>query len=108
MTRTDAFRRQVRQLRRTWRKVQRRLRSGTPTASTMIALLRPDLSTTPPPLRRLLEPLVAIAAAGVVATLAGMAALSFAAFMLACALMYAVLTQIFGLELSVQLPHPGR
>jgi hypothetical protein len=72
----------------------------------MVELMRPTLGSAPPPLRRLLEPVVAASAAAAVVTLLGLGVASFTLFLLAGALIYAILTKVFGLELGVEMPRP--
>lgn len=63
--------------------------------------LRPSLGPTPRPLARVLEPVVAVAAALVLVSLVGIGAFSFATLVLVAGLVYAILTYVFGLELDV-------
>ena len=67
-------------------------------------LIRPDLGPMPPTLRRFVEPVVALVAAATLVALLGMGTVCFTLFVLAGALMYAILTRVFGLELDVQMP----
>jgi hypothetical protein len=64
-------------------------------------LLRPNLGPTPAPLRRVLEPVVALAALGALLSLASVGALSFAVLAAVAGLIYAILTYVFGLELDL-------
>ncbi len=66
-------------------------------------LLRPNLGPTPRPLRRLLEPVVAMAALSLLLSLATVGAVSFATLVLVAGLIYAILTYVFGLELDLGL-----
>lgn len=70
----------------------------------MLQLARPNLGPTPQALRRILEPLVATAAALALVTLVGFGVASFTMFLLAGALIYTILTRVFGLELDFQVP----
>jgi hypothetical protein len=81
-------------------RLRQRLRdtSGSQALSTF---LRPNMGPTPAPLRRVLEPVVAVAALSLLATLLAAGALSFATLVLVAALVYAILTQVFGLELGL-------
>jgi hypothetical protein len=72
----------------------------------VVELMRPNLGTTPPPLRRVLEPVVAASAALALAALLGLGVVSFTLFLLAGALIYAILTKVFGLELGLEMPRP--
>ena len=64
-------------------------------------MLRPDFPRAPKVARNFLEPLVAVGAFGILLSLLALGMFSFATLMLCSALMYAILTQVFGLELSI-------
>jgi hypothetical protein len=64
-------------------------------------LLRPNLGPTPAPLRRILEPVVALTALGTLLWLASVGAASFAVLAAVAGLIYAILTYVFGLELDL-------
>ena len=66
--------------------------------------IRPDLGPTPEPLRRLLEPIIAVWALATMGALLAMGAVGFALMFAAASLLYVILTRIFGLELDVKLP----
>lgn len=73
----------------------------------MLELMRPNLGPTPLPLRRVLEPVVAACALVALVTLLGLGVASFTLFLLASALIYAILTQVFGIELGLNMPKPN-
>ncbi len=73
-------------------------------ARAMAELLRPNLGSTPPSLRRVLEPLVAGAAFVALAALAGVSLAAFVALFVAAGLMYLIVTYVFGVELGFELP----
>jgi hypothetical protein len=77
------------------------LKSQTSDTKALTELLRPNLGPTPRALRRVLEPVVALAALSVLVSLLGVGAVSFATLAVAAALMYAILTYVFGLELDL-------
>ncbi len=77
------------------------LKDQTTDTRALAELLRPNLGATPRPRRRLLEPVVAIAAVSVLVSLASVGALSFATLVLVAGLIYAILTYVFGLELDL-------
>jgi hypothetical protein len=64
-------------------------------------ILRPNLGPTPKPLRRLLEPVVAVAALSALVSLATVGAVSFALLVAVAGVIYAILTYVFGLELDL-------
>lgn len=75
-----------------------------PPASVMMELFRPHLGPTPEAWRRYMQPLVALGATAILVTLGAVGVFSLAMFLLAIALMYAVLNQVFGIELGVNMP----
>jgi hypothetical protein len=75
--------------------------------ATVLQLVRPQLGDTPPLLRPVLEPLVAFSAATVLAGLVAAGALSLAAFVLAGAMIYAILTYVFGIDVDLRVPATG-
>lgn len=85
-----------------------RIRAGLdpnrPDSTAVAAFLRPNLGATPAPVRRFLEPIIAGAAAVVIAMLLGFGLYGFAIFFLSAGLIYLVLTHVFGLELDLNLP----
>ena len=69
--------------------------------------IRPDpsvLGPTPEPLRRLLEPVIAAWAILTMGALLGVGAVGFSLMFAAAALLYLILTRVFGLELDVKMP----
>lgn len=78
-----------------------RPRSGN---ETLTAFIRPNLGPTPEPLRRVLEPVVAAAAALALAVLLAFGMFSFVGFFFAATLIYAIITYVFGIELDLNLP----
>jgi hypothetical protein len=87
-----------------WRR--RQAASGGPSPDTMLALIRPSLgASTPPNIRRWVEPLVATSAVLALMSLGALGIISFALFLLAGALIYAILTKVFGLELGIEMPN---
>ena len=70
----------------------------------LTAFIRPNLGRTPEPLRRILEPVVAAAAALALAVLLSFGMFSFAGFFVAATLIYAIITYVFGIELDLNLP----
>ncbi len=100
---SDALRDTVDRLRAEGERLRDRLGRGGETQA-LSQLLRPDLGKTPAPLRRVLEPVVAATALVVLASLLGMGAFGFATLALAAALIYLILTKVFGLELSLGTP----
>jgi len=70
----------------------------------LAAFIRPNLGPTPQPLRRVLEPIIAAAAALALAVLLSFGMFSFAGFFLAATLIYAIITYVFGIELDLNLP----
>ncbi len=80
-------------------------RSGYDTESgALSAFIRPNLGPTPRPLRRVLEPVVAASAVLALVVLLGFGMFSFAGFFIASSLIYLIITQIFGIELDLNLP----
>lgn len=71
-----------------------------------MTLARPVFGDARTPLRRVAEPVVAVVAACALAAMASLAAASLAGFVLACLLAIAILTQVFGLSLDIDLPRP--
>lgn len=82
--------------------VWRRRLSGKPPVA--LQLFRPELSHVPAPMRRYAEAIVAIAALMALLMSLGIGAWAFVALMLSMAMIYAILTHVFGLELGLQLP----
>lgn len=72
--------------------------------TTWMTLARPSLMPSNTPLRRVAEPIVALIAASVLIAASALAVMSLAGFVFACLLAVAILTQIFGLSLDVDLP----
>ena len=75
--------------------------------TTVLHLVRPQLGDTPRALRPVLEPLVAIGAATALAGLVGAGVISMAAFLVAVALIYAILTYVFGIDIAMRVPTTG-
>jgi hypothetical protein len=75
-----------------------------PPSSLMLELFRPHMDRTPEAWRRYMQPLVALGATAILVTLGTVGVFSLAVFLLAIALMYAVLNQVFGIELGVNMP----
>jgi len=84
----------------TWRTA---LASGE-TPQALSAFVRPNLGPTPEPLRRLLEPVVAAAAAAVLVVLGGIGLFHFSIFFLVAAMIYAIIHYVFGIELDLMVP----
>lgn len=74
--------------------------------TTWMTLVRPSLVDARTPLRRVAEPVVAIVAVGALAALGSLALASLAGFVFACLMAIAILTQIFGLSLDIDIPRP--
>jgi hypothetical protein len=72
-----------------------------PQTRALSTFLRPHLGPTPAPLRGLLEPVVAAAAVSLLATLLMVGAFSFATLLAVLGLVYAILTYVFGVQLSL-------
>jgi hypothetical protein len=70
----------------------------------LATFVRPNLGSTPEPVARLLEPLVAGAAALALAVLVGVGMWGFAVMFLAASLAYAILVHVFGIEFDFHLP----
>jgi hypothetical protein len=70
----------------------------------MAQLWRPNLGPTPAPLRRMLEPAVAASGLFSLIALLGMGLTSLVALSVAAALVYLILTYVFGIELDFQMP----
>lgn len=64
-------------------------------------LVTPELGNTPKPLKRILEPVVAVAALAALLSLFALGVFSFATLMATLGLAYAILTYVFGLELTL-------
>lgn len=80
-------------------------RAFSPTDSTALSeFIRPNLGQTPPALRRVLEPIVAVSALLALAVLTTMGALGFAVLFAAASLIYLILTYVFGLRLDMAIP----
>lgn len=75
-------------------------------ARALSTFVRPNLGPVPSPLRRALEPVVALVAGVVLAVLMAFGLLHFGLFFLAAGLIYLILNKVFGLELDVNLPTP--
>lgn len=75
--------------------------------STMVHLMRPQLGDVPPSWRPVIEPLVAVGAGAVLMCLMGIGLMSLTVFVVVGALIYAILTYIFGIDLAVQVPAAG-
>jgi hypothetical protein len=76
-------------------------------SSALSLLIRPNLGPTPAALRRFLEPVVAASALLAVVVLTGIGALGVAAMLTAVALIYLIVTKVFGIELDL-VPPPIR
>ena len=70
--------------------------------------IRPNLGQTPPALRRVLEPVVAVSALLALALLGTMGALGFAILFAAASLIFLILTYVFGLKMDVAVPSASR
>lgn len=68
------------------------------------ALMRPELGRTPQPVRRILEPMIAVVAAAVLIWLAVTGAVAMAALFAVLGLAYLILTHVFGLHLELSTP----
>ncbi|MBI3179771.1 MAG: hypothetical protein HYZ27_08925 [Deltaproteobacteria bacterium] len=64
--------------------------------------IRPDLGGSA--LSRVMEPVVAASAMLALAVLVGVGALSLAGLLVAAALIYLIVTQVFGIELDIETP----
>ncbi len=69
-------------------------------------LFRPNLHTTPAPAKRILEPIIASAGLITLIFLAALALGNFAMLMICSGLAYLLLTEVFGIEIDLNLP-PG-
>ena len=87
-----------------WSKVRGHLNPKEP--NTMMELFRPNLRATPAPAKRILEPLIASARLITLLFLAALALGNFAMLMVCSGLAYALLTEVFGIEIDLNLP-PG-
>jgi hypothetical protein len=67
-------------------------------------LWRPELPPAPAPLRRLLEPAIATAALTAIGALAGVGLVALVVMLAAGALIYLIITYVFGIELGLDLP----
>ena len=88
----DELRRRVNAMQERWREVR-----GSPA----LALLRPDLPGEPSLSRRLAEPIVLVASLIALATLLALGMSGAALLVLASALAYVIITQVFGLRLEL-------
>jgi len=81
----------------------RRIWSSEPEHQTraLAQFIRPNLGPTPTPLRQVLEPVVGACAALAIAVLIGVGITSLSAFLLAAALIYAIMTYVFGIQLDL-------
>ncbi|OGQ92070.1 MAG: hypothetical protein A2289_14295 [Deltaproteobacteria bacterium RIFOXYA12_FULL_58_15] len=75
-----------------------------PHSTALTQLLQPNLGPTPQPLRRVLEPVVAITALAALIGLTGFGMISALAMFCAAGLIYLILTFVFGIELGLDLP----
>jgi hypothetical protein len=75
--------------------------------SLMVSLMTPELPGTPAAMRSILQPIVAALAVTAMGAIAGVGAMSFTVFLIAGALLYAILTYIFGIDLAMQMPDLG-
>jgi hypothetical protein len=108
MNLSDIVQEAARQWRREADRWRARVAADGPTSTTMLELIRPNVGAhTPPSVRRMLEPVVAASAVLALFVLGGMGIISFALFLLAGGLIYAILTKVFGLELGIELPNPN-
>ena len=73
----------------------------------LTTFLRPNLGATPAPLRRALEPVVAACAMLALAVLIGIGASAGLLFLLAGALVYLIITKVFGIALTLGEPPTG-
>jgi len=95
----------VSQLGADMRIVSQQLFGGNPPSTQALAhLLRPEIGDPPPQVRRVLEPVVASVALGVIAMLLGMAGLGMVAVFFAAGLIYGILALVFGIRLDMDLP----
>ena len=90
----DSIRAQGQQFRKNWKSSR---------GSTLLALARPEFGEQPQRWQRLVEPVLAVVFIGVLAALAGAAGVSLLGFMLASALMYLVLTKVFGIRIETPI-----
>ncbi len=77
------------------------IRSALSDAPGTALLLRPNIPKTPQAVRSVLEPIVAGAALALLIAFLSLGFASFMTLMLCSGLIYAILTRVFGLELSV-------
>ena len=80
---------------------QSRTREKVRTLSTFV---RPELGSVKEPWRRVLEPIVAASAAGALLALASIGFGAFVIFLISGALVYGILTFVFGIRLDVRMP----
>ncbi len=76
--------------------------------STLMQILRPNLPPGPNALRCVAEPLVAAAAMLALLVLGAVGVLSSFTLLLALGLAFAIITRVFGIELSLDVPMPRR
>jgi len=75
--------------------------SSTADTTAMAAMFRPDLRAAPDPLRRLLEPLIGILGMVALGGLLSLGLVSLASLLASAALIFALLTYVFGIELDL-------
>lgn len=102
----DALNEAARLWRREADRWSRRAMGGGGPSGTMLELMRPTVGAhAPVNVRRFVEPLVAVSALLALLTLGALGIISFALFLLAGALIYAILTKVFGIELGIEMPN---
>jgi hypothetical protein len=101
----EALRRRARQAAEQLRQ-QLRARAGQAggPSHALSAFVRPELGAVPPPLRRLLEPVVAALAITLLAGLGAVATVNIATLMLVAAVVVLILRLVFGIELDLVPP----
>ncbi len=87
-----------------WSRVKHKLDPNHP--NTMLELFRPNLRNTPTPAKRFLEPMIASISIIALFLLSALAVGNFTMLLACSGLAYALLTEVFGIEIDLNLP-PG-
>lgn len=99
MSLRDSLADAAREARQTAERVWNDVRGEPSTA--MAHFLRPNLGPTPPAMRRVLEPIVAASAMLALFVLGGFGSACLAGMVVAGALIYAIVTYVFGIEVNL-------
>ena len=76
-------------------------------SSELVAFARPQMGAMPSPLRPILEPIIAVSSLLALMMLSGIGLASVTVLLAVSALIFAIMTQVFGIEIDIDPAHFG-